>query len=183
MESLLITSTQVDFVWNERQFVLLKHVANSISNGATRNLIIRNPTAEITEKRLREDLDHIHNLAIVYISFSQGDVTISLNSVNNSLFAKSCMMSRATYKGLRIEWAPDECSQPLPKALNHQKIEHAQAPKKKHHVPVNRFQMLMNQDGTEAGSEDDGMDASTLTELSSPPINREDPRASGTTVT
>ena len=53
------------------------------------------------------------------------------------------MMSRVTYKGMKIEWFPDECAQPLP--------EMKYAPKKENLAPpqpqtftsaMNRFQML-----------------------------------------
>lgn len=63
------------------------------------------------------------------------------------------MMSRATYKGMRIEWYSDECAQPLPK-IQAPKKENVQQPPKNPQPMVNRFQML-NMDGTEDGSEED----------------------------
>jgi len=67
------------------------------------------------------------------------------------------MMSRATYKGMKIEWYPDECAQPLPKVQHPPKKENTPAPSKKLNPMVNRFQML-NMDGTEDGSEDEDGD-------------------------
>ena len=67
------------------------------------------------------------------------------------------MMSRATYKGMKIEWYPDECAQPLPKLHHPPRKENTSAPSKKLNPMVNRFQML-NMDGTEDGSGDDEPD-------------------------
>ena len=108
----------------------------------------------ITAERIREDLDHIHNLIIIDIHFHQGDAFISLNSVHNSLFARTCMMSRGAYKTARIEWYPDECAQPFPKIQPLLRREHTAPSAKNLNPMVNRFQML-NMDGTEDGSEED----------------------------
>ena len=85
-------------------------------------------------------------------------------------------MSRATYKGLRIEWYPDECAEPLPKlSFAVKKENRARSPPKKPNVTVNRFQMLkMDGDGTEDGSEEDN-DASVLLDMSKLHINRSSP--------
>ena len=154
-------------------------MAHKIGVGATRNLVIRNITSEITDNRLREDLDHIHNLGIIYISFADGNAYLSLNSIHNALFAKSCMMSRAIYKGFRIDWYPDECAQPLPRPQKAQKTDSGvSAPKKPQ--PVNRFQMLMNEDGTEDNSDDQDVDDTTVTELSSLQLGHDTTWNSGT---
>lgn len=109
--------------WNDRQFHLPYHVANKIQMGATRNLVVRsinfarhssNDKPPITEESIRDDLEHIHNLVVISVAFDNGDCYISTNSVHNALFARTCMMSRATYKGLRIEWYPDKCAAPIP---------------------------------------------------------------------
>ncbi|MCJ1270940.1 hypothetical protein MMC22_010839 [Lobaria immixta] len=155
-----IHGKRIEFSWNDRQFILPGHVANKIGIGATRNLIIRGVHPNITEDRLREDLDHIHNLIVINISFQNGDVHLSLNSIHNSLFARTCMMSRAAYKGMRIEWYPDECAQPLPRMQYVPKKENAAQPAKKVNPMVNRFQML-NMDGTENGDEDSSDEEST----------------------
>ena len=136
-------------------------------SGATRNVIIRGITPGITEKSIREHLDHIHNLVIVSISFENGDAYISLNSINNSLFARTCMMSRVTYKGMKIEWFADECCQPLPKSQYAPKKENAAPPQpKKLASAMNRFQML-NMDGTDDDSEETDEEPTVLSDLSS----------------
>ncbi|KAL8762606.1 MAG: hypothetical protein Q9184_001407 [Pyrenodesmia sp. 2 TL-2023] len=150
-----IHSRRVSFAWAERQYILPGHLANKISVGATRNLVIRGIQPDITEQRLRDDLDHIHNLIVTNMSFGGGDVFLSLNSVRNSLFARTCMMSRAKYKGMRIEWYPDECAMPLPKVQNNSKKQSTPRPKKSEAPMINRFHMLnMDEDGesTEDGS-------------------------------
>ncbi|KAI4225683.1 MAG: hypothetical protein L6R36_003726 [Xanthoria steineri] len=154
---------RLSFEWSERQFYMPGHVASKIRIGATRNLIIRSVKQNVTDERLREDLDHIHNLVIISISFVDGNVYLSLNSIHNALFARTCMMSRAMYRGMKIDWYPDECALPLPKTENIARKEMASAPKLKPSPMVNRFQMLnMDDDATEDGSsfgdeEDDTM--------------------------
>lgn len=170
---------KIDFAWNDRQFLLPGHVANKISIGATRNLVIRGVHANITEERLREDLDHIHNLVIIKIFYNNGDAHLSLNSVHNALFARTCMMSRAMYKGMKIEWYSDECALPLPKQPSTPRKENPPQPVKRPNTAVNRFQML-NMDGTE-DENDDGDDGdedsgTILTEgLSSLKLNQRSP--------
>lgn len=167
---------QLEFVWNDRQFILPGHVANKIGIGATRNLIIRNVHPNITEERLREDLDHIHNLIIIDITFQGVDAYLQLNSIHNSLFARTCMMSRAGYKGMKIEWYPDECAQPLPKIQYLSKKENmVPPPAKKANAMMNRFQMLnLDGDGTEDGSEEDN-EATILSDISSMHISHSSP--------
>ena len=151
---ILTNTLQAEMSWNERQFILPGHVAGKIQGGASRNLIVRGINPKITAERIREDLEHIHNLIVIDIHFHQGDALISLNSVHNSLFARTCMMSRSAYKTARIEWSPDECAQPLPKFQHFPKKENSAPATKTLNPMVNRFQML-NIDGTEDGSEDD----------------------------
>lgn len=162
-----IHGKRVEFAWNDRQFVLPGHVANKISIGATRNLVIRGVHPNITEQKLREDLDHIHNLIIISISYQSGDARLSLNSIHNGLFARTCMMSRAMYKGMKIEWYPDECALPLPRQQWIPKKENVPQPIGKTHVALNRFHLL-NMDGTEDGSdhgsEEGASDEVTLSE-------------------
>ncbi|KAL8924453.1 MAG: hypothetical protein Q9208_004061 [Pyrenodesmia sp. 3 TL-2023] len=161
-----IHSRRVSFAWAERQYILPGHLANKISVGATRNLVIRGIQPDTTEQRLRDDLDHIHNLIVINMSFGGGDVFLSLNSVRNSLFARTCMMSRAKYKGMRIEWCPDECAMPLPKMQNNIKKQSAPPPKKVEAPTINRFHMLnMDEDG------DSTEDGSTLPEGDDPTMS------------
>src|SRR5256885_2965209 len=127
--------------------MLLGHVSSKIHAGATRNILIRGGASKFTKQQIREDLEHIHNLVVVDFSVDAGNVLISLNSVNNALFARTCMMSRASYKGHRIEYYADDCAGPLPKVQYVPKQE-PQAPVKKENKTVNRFQVL-NIDGTD----------------------------------
>ncbi|KAL8678038.1 MAG: hypothetical protein Q9186_005569 [Xanthomendoza sp. 1 TL-2023] len=154
---------RLSWEWSERQFYMPGHVASKIRIGATRNLVIRSVKSDITEQRLREDLDHIHNLIIVSISFVDGDAFLSLNSIHNALFARTCMMSRAMYRGMRIDWYPDECALPLPKVQNPPRREMAITPKSKTTPMVNRFQMLnMDDEATDDSSfENEGDDTMT----------------------
>ncbi|KAL8849009.1 MAG: hypothetical protein Q9221_005970 [Calogaya cf. arnoldii] len=167
--SVWIRGRKLSFEWSERQFYMPGHVASKIRIGATRNLIIRNVKPTITEERLREDLDHIHNLVIISISFSDGNVYLSLNSIHNGLFARTCMMSRSMYRGMKIDWYPDECALPIPKMEHMARKEMAPAPKPKPNSMVNRFQMLnMDEDATEDGSSFGDAEDDTMTSDFSP---------------
>ncbi len=81
----------------------------------SRNLVVRGIGGKVTEQQIRDQLAHIYNLVIVNFYFWKGDAHISTNSIRNALHAKPCMLSRAMYKGTRIDWAPDECAAPVPK--------------------------------------------------------------------
>ncbi|KAL8647923.1 MAG: hypothetical protein Q9210_005275 [Variospora velana] len=155
-KTVFIHNRILSFSWCERQYVLPTHVASKVASGATRNLVVHGIHPNITEKLLRDDLDHIHNLVVISVTFSGADAYLSLNSVRNSLFARTCMMSRAKYKSTRIEWYPDECALPLPKAQVENKKANASWTKPKEAPIVNRFQMLNvdddDGDATEAGS-------------------------------
>ncbi|KAH6616802.1 carbon-nitrogen hydrolase [Boeremia exigua] len=105
---------RLEFRWADRQFHVSPHVSYNIAKGVTRNLVVRGVAGRVTEEQIRDHLDHIHNLIIVDVYFQNGNAHISTNSINNARFARTCMMSRAVYKGVRIEWGPDECAAPLP---------------------------------------------------------------------
>ncbi|KAI9700764.1 MAG: hypothetical protein M1836_002133 [Candelina mexicana] len=152
-----IHGKRVEVRWNDRQFTLPNHVAGKIGIGATRNLVLRNINDKVTDARLRDDLDHIHNLVVIDITFENGCAYISLNSVHNALFARTCMMSRGCYKGMRIEWYPDECAAPLPKPPPVPKRSNGLPPSDNSKSMVNRFNLL-NMEGTEDGSEADDED-------------------------
>ncbi|EED20544.1 conserved hypothetical protein [Talaromyces stipitatus ATCC 10500] len=110
-----IRNQKVDLSWSNSQFILRPYIKQSIlHNGATRNLIIHNANPNITSALIREHLEHIHNLIIVDIRFnhSNSSVCICTNSVHNAMFARSCMRSRAAYKGMRIDFGVDECAAP-----------------------------------------------------------------------
>ncbi|CAK7223329.1 hypothetical protein SBRCBS47491_005171 [Sporothrix bragantina] len=160
---LYIKNKRVDVRWSDRQFTLLGHVSHKISNGATRNLVIRQCNPRVTEALVREDLDHIYNLIIISVTFADGDCYISTNSVHNAMFARSCMMSRIT---CRIEWAPDECEQALERIAP--KVRQKKAPaqtKKAGFGAASRFQLLNLDDGdndksieNETDDDDDSLD-------------------------
>ncbi|TAQ86282.1 hypothetical protein B7494_g5405 [Chlorociboria aeruginascens] len=161
---LYIRGKRVEIRWNDRQFILPGHVASKIGIGATRNLVIFNRNPKHTEKAIRDDLEHIHNLVIIKVSLNGTNVYISTNSVHNAMFARTCMMSRATYKGSKVEWYEDECAAPLEtleRPLRPLK-ENQSAKKKKNTFLMNRFQLL-NMDGSDDGSEQDENNTSGMT--------------------
>ncbi|TGJ82928.1 hypothetical protein E0Z10_g5860 [Xylaria hypoxylon] len=148
-----IKNKRVFIKWADRHFILPGHVANKVAAGATRNLIIRRCGASHTEESVREDLEHIHNLIVVKVEFVGGSCYIRTNSVHNAMFARTCMMSRAKYKGSKIEWDADECDQPF---------EVVQKTSLKPHPPAktpvagtrNRFDMLRLDDDDNNESDD-----------------------------
>ena len=76
-------------------------------------------------------------------------------------------MSRATYKGMKIEWYADECSKPLPQMQYAPKKAKQAAPQPKNLASaMNRFQML-NMDGTENESEEIDEEPTVLSDFSS----------------
>ncbi|RAK93262.1 hypothetical protein BO79DRAFT_137944 [Aspergillus costaricaensis CBS 115574] len=145
---LIVAGKRVEVGWNDRQFYLPPYVRAKIDNGASRNLVLYNVQPNVTEWVIRKDLDHIHNLIVISVQFKNGNAYISTNSVHNALFARSCMMSRFTYKGMKIGFYPDEC---LGTSGKYPKKE-PQAPAKKTGSVPNRFQLL-SLDG--ADDEDD----------------------------
>lgn len=115
----------------------------------------------ITEDLIRKDLDHIHNLIVISVTFKNGRAYIATNSIHNALFARSCMMSRRTYKGLHIGFDADECAGPLatttttmPKTMP--KKLSLPSPNKPSSRP-NRFQVL-SFGGSEGEAEDEAED-------------------------
>lgn len=140
--------------WSERQFYLPGLVAGKLANGASRNLVIRSVHPNLTESKIRDDLEHIHNLVVIDITFDKGNAYVSTNSVHNALFARTCMMSRLAYKGMKIEYYPDECAGPLPRVQNVPKKVAPPPPVKKVAPMANRFQML-NIDGADDSEEED----------------------------
>lgn len=115
----------------------------------------------MTAALIRDHLEHIHNLVVVDIKYIQGNAFIATNSVHNAMFARSCMMSRTTYRGMRIEFSPDECAQPPPRVEITSKVEPKLAGKATTSLP-NRFQMLSvdgAEDSNESEDDDDDDDA------------------------
>ncbi|KAH6890332.1 hypothetical protein B0T10DRAFT_560849 [Thelonectria olida] len=110
---LYIRGRRVDLKWSERQYVIGNHLVNRLRAGASRNLVIRSFDPNHTEESIREDLEHIHNLIVIKVNFFRGDCYIETNSVDKAVLAKSCMLSRLKYKGQKIDFREDDCSQPL----------------------------------------------------------------------
>lgn len=145
-----------------------------IRAGATRNIIIHNVFPGIAETLIRQDLEHIHNLVVVSVRFGEGNAYISTNSVHNALFARSCMISRATYKGMRIGFFEDECDRVIPRVVTpgpgpgpeREKGYARQVPGKKRDPGSNRFQPLALDGESEVGGSDGSVDLLDM-ELSS----------------
>lgn len=142
---------QVQVFWAETHFTLPNHVANKINIGATRNVLIHNAASRHTEASIREDLEHIHNCIVISVKFIGGNAKIETNAVHNAMFARTCMMSRAKYKGSKIEWTKDDCDVPVPE----KKIPLMPTTKanKQEVIPTNRFEVLSLDSGydTETG--------------------------------
>ncbi|KAI9049276.1 hypothetical protein LZ554_007123 [Drepanopeziza brunnea f. sp. 'monogermtubi'] len=154
---LYIRGRRVEIRWGERQFILPGHVANKIGIGATRNIIVQNCSPKFTEKMIRDDLEHIHNLVVIDVAFRGQNCYISTNSVHNSMFSRTCMMSRAIYKGSKIEWGPDECAAPLERPVQFRKQR--EPSQKKENKPMNRFQLLdLDSDEDASSVQEDKLD-------------------------
>ncbi|KAK6088369.1 hypothetical protein SCUP234_00857 [Seiridium cupressi] len=160
---LYINHKRVFIKWADRHFHLAGHVAGKIAQGATRNMVIRRCDPNHTEDSIRDDLEHIHNLIVVKVEFISGSCYIKTNSVHNAMFARTCMMSRAKYKGSKIDWDVDECEQPLQKALKPLTPKpQREPPMKKPAVKIrNRFATLRLDDDDNDNESDDRFDTST----------------------
>jgi len=114
----------------------------------------------LNEQTIREDMEHIHNLVIIDINVNGADVYVSTNSIRNALFARTCMMSRQSYKGLRVDWYPDECAAPLPKldlpSYNNNNM--TQSKKIGPKANANLYAALLDMDGNDEGVEQDDDD-------------------------
>ncbi|KAK2014700.1 hypothetical protein LZ32DRAFT_603098 [Colletotrichum eremochloae] len=139
---LYIRHKRVDVRWGDRQFILPGHVASKIETGATRNLVVRRCDPSLTEEGIRDDLEHIHNLVVVQVTFRGDNCHIGTNSVHNAMFARTCMMSRQKYKRSRIEWDADECAQPLGVTQAHRVQSNVLSSKRLMNPMVNRFEVL-----------------------------------------
>ncbi|KAK3679170.1 hypothetical protein LTR78_000731 [Recurvomyces mirabilis] len=150
-----IHNKRVEVRWADRQYRLNGHIANKLGNGATRNILIRNAVSIGLDKTtIRLDMEHIHNLVIVDVNFRNGDAYVSTNSVHNALFARTCMMSRTTYKGCKIEFYRDECDVPLPLSLHKARAAPREPVQKKKAPIMNRFDLL-NLDDNERSSDEE----------------------------
>ncbi|KAH8691224.1 hypothetical protein BGW36DRAFT_304866 [Talaromyces proteolyticus] len=143
-DGLYVSGKKVEASWGDRQFYIRPYVKQNIEHGASRNLIIKGVNPNITSSLIRDHLNHIHNLVVVDIKFNKGNAYISTNSVHNAMYARSCMMSRTTYKGMRVEFSPDECARPYLKVQKTIKttLKSPVAAIKPPVPPSNRFEML-----------------------------------------
>ena len=160
-----LNQKRVEIRWNDHQFHLNGHVASKVAGGATRNLVIRGGASKLNEQDIRDDMDHIHNLVIIDVFSQDNDIFVSTNSIHNALFARTCMMSRAPYKGLKIEWYPDECAAALPQVSTNRQTVPTPKPAKAI-TPTNRFSLLNLDEGSEDGHEDADLDAETMSSFS-----------------
>lgn len=110
---MVILQTTVE--WSKGCWEPPAYIRNQVENNKiSRNILIRKARPNITEAVIRRDLDHIEDLAVISVKIERGNMYISTNSVGGALFAKSCLMSRAFYRGLWIGFYHDECAVPLP---------------------------------------------------------------------
>lgn len=152
-----LNAKRVDVRWADRQFRLNGHISKKVLGGATRNLCIRSALSNgLSEQRIRDDMEHIHNLVIVDITYQGSDAYVSTNSIHNALFARTCMMSRSTYKGCKIEFYPDECDVALPVPAPKTFAPEKQRIQGKGLETVNRFGMLEIDDGGSSDEENRG---------------------------
>ena len=170
---------QVDVSLAVNAFTPSNNVLNQIGHGATRNLIVRCVSGDVTEDRIRGDLDHIHNLVLMEVTFLEGDMILSFNAIHLALFARTCLRSQTMYRKCRIDFYPDECAAALPtpsiKAQTPEKVTKNQLSiAHRYQSMKNRFQLL-EMDETESEYEgfsdeistygshtDDGLDGVTV---------------------
>ncbi|GKU02429.1 negative regulator of differentiation 1 [Fusarium langsethiae] len=154
--------------WSGYQYVVKGQVAYHAARGASRNFVIRKRDPNTTAQSLREDLDHIHNLHVIYIDFNKDNCFVSTNSVNSAIFARNCLLSRSEYKNSRIEWITDECAQPLetlpcdakaPVLCEKEDSSVAPAHPSRKNLMGNRFKLLDLSD-TDTSNGDDSSDES-----------------------
>lgn len=128
--------------WDYQQLPLKGYLAHRIfRRGATRNLLLHNVKSGISVEMIQNDLDHIHGLEVISVAFIENNTLLSLNSVSHAITARTCMMSRLKYKGLRIDFAPDECDQSLPETyIKPEPVSSASSVRAP--VAQNRFQLL-----------------------------------------
>ncbi|KAH8686684.1 hypothetical protein BGZ61DRAFT_478928 [Ilyonectria robusta] len=155
---LYIKNKRVELKWADRQYTLPGHVAHKIDRGASRNLVIRNCDPNHTEETIREDLEHIHNLVVIQVDFIKADCFIRTSSIHNAMFARTCMLSRAKYRGSRIQWAADECAQPLAQAPIPRRSSAPSVKTPPTNRMANRFQLLELGGDERFGGDDDADD-------------------------
>lgn len=128
-----------------------------IAEGATRNILIQNAVSKgIYEQQIRDDMEHVAGLIIVDVVYHNSDAYVYTNSIGYAGYARTCMRSRASYRGCKIHFFDDECNVPLPQ----RKVTPSAPPvvvKKSASLLPNRFGLL-NTEGTEADSDEENQD-------------------------
>lgn len=109
-----LTMRQVQIDWAQDQFQIYGALAKKIKFGATRVLVLRNAVGLIGEARIRDDMEHIHNLVIINVKPYGHDIVVECSSIYSAEFARTCMMSRNPYRNFKIESFPDHCAEELP---------------------------------------------------------------------
>ncbi|KAI9805550.1 MAG: hypothetical protein M1825_000801 [Sarcosagium campestre] len=168
--NLLIRDKLVNIEWNHRQYTVLPHTAARIRGGATRNIIIQGvpPGADLMEATIRDHLDHIDRLVVIDVSFEDGDIFISLNSVDKAAVARTCLASRSQYRGLKIGFYKDECACQIPLAPNQSKPERKQPRRQENMRPLNRFEVLSTDASTRTfDNGEDGSKSGSIVDLAS----------------
>ncbi|KAF2139321.1 uncharacterized protein K452DRAFT_232664, partial [Aplosporella prunicola CBS 121167] len=171
---LYINNKRVEVSWSDRQFKIVPHVFSQIAEGATRNIVIaKGANKGLSESRIRDDMEHIHNLVIVDVQIrNNGDILVCTNSIHNALYARTCMRSRLPYKLMRVESAADECAAPLPFIHRPKDRKLASLPKVRN--PMANLFGILNDEGTEDGSDDEAAEAGgvsvTSTSSSTDPV-------------
>lgn len=75
-----VQGKRVEVKWAEHQYQLNDYINNKLANGATRNILIRSAVEKgLTEAQIREDMEHIHNLVIIDVTFRHGHAYVSQN--------------------------------------------------------------------------------------------------------
>ena len=138
--------TKIDVSLASRPYRPSANVMHQIeTSGATRNLVVCQIGRAFNENGIRQQLDHIHNLHVIDVKYSNGDAIISLNSVGVALYARTCLKSRMIYKKCKIDFYPDGCAQALPVQHSRHSTSPVAKPPLKATQPVSsRFQSLEN---------------------------------------
>ncbi|KAF3059279.1 Negative regulator of differentiation 1 [Daldinia childiae] len=110
---LYIQEKKIHVSWASRPYRINNELTVQIRKGASRNLIIRGCEGKLTEREIRNDMEHIDKLVIIKVIFSDGHCHIKTNSIFDAMTTRTCMLSRRKYNQWVIQWDHDECSEPL----------------------------------------------------------------------
>jgi hypothetical protein len=136
--------TQTTVQWAPRGYIAPRYVLEqAIAGTVSRNLLLENINPKLTEAIIRRDMHHIHNMAIISVTFAKGNAHISTSSVGGALYARTCMRSRAFYKGMRISFSEDECAKPFSRSRRSRVVNPViKAPKKPKSPVYNPYEVL-----------------------------------------